>query len=94
MKPQLIFKKIDLAQTPPLMSALGQKRTLSGINAMSALPPKADIKIGSDYVRRSRPGSLAMFAAIRRASSRVNSLPAERRPGSRVVVPETKQGYK
>jgi hypothetical protein len=25
------------------MSALGQKRTLSGISAMSALPPKADI---------------------------------------------------
>jgi hypothetical protein len=29
MKPQLIFKKIDLAQTPPLMSALGQKQTFS-----------------------------------------------------------------
>ena len=27
MKYRLIFKKIDLAQTPPLMSALGQKRT-------------------------------------------------------------------
>ena len=28
MKPQLVFRKIDLAQTPPLMSALCQKRTL------------------------------------------------------------------
>ena len=27
----------------PLMSALGQKQTLSDISAMSALPPKADI---------------------------------------------------
>ena len=29
--------------TVPLMSALGQKRTLSRVGAMSALPPKADI---------------------------------------------------
>jgi hypothetical protein len=36
---------------------------------MSALPPKAEISIGSNYVRRSS-GSLAMFAANRRASSR------------------------
>jgi len=43
MKPQLIFKKIDLAQTPPLMSALGQKQTWQPGGAMSALPPKADI---------------------------------------------------
>jgi hypothetical protein len=28
----------------PPMSALGQKRTLSDISAMSALPPKADIR--------------------------------------------------
>ena len=27
----------------PLMSALGQKRTLRGVRPMSALPPKADI---------------------------------------------------
>ena len=27
----------------PLMSALGQKRTLEYVRAMSALPPKADI---------------------------------------------------
>jgi len=43
MKYRLIFKKIDLAQTPPLMPALGQKRTSQGISRMSALPPKADI---------------------------------------------------
>src|SRR6516164_6767439 len=38
---------------------------------MSALPPKADIRIASDYVRRRSSGSLAIFAAIRRVSSRV-----------------------
>jgi hypothetical protein len=43
MKYQLIFKKIDLAQTPPPMSALGQKQTSQHLHAMSALPPKADI---------------------------------------------------
>ena len=32
--------------------------------------------------RRTSPGSLAKFAAMRRASSRVSSLAAERRPGS------------
>jgi hypothetical protein len=36
MKYQLIFKKIDLAQTPPLMSALGHKRTLARVGIMSA----------------------------------------------------------
>src|SRR5215469_6053578 len=30
----------------PLMSALGQKRTLRGVRPMSALPPKADIAVG------------------------------------------------
>jgi hypothetical protein len=34
--------------------------------AMSALPPKADIRNGSDDVRRTSSDSLAMFAAIRR----------------------------
>ena len=43
MKPQLVFKKIDLAQTPPLMSALDQKQTLHHLRPMSALPPKADM---------------------------------------------------
>jgi hypothetical protein len=51
MKPQLIFKKIDLAQTPPLMSALGQKRTSRSVEGMSALPPKADIGTQSWNVR-------------------------------------------
>jgi hypothetical protein len=31
----------------PLMSALGQKRTLECVRAMSALPPKADIGTGT-----------------------------------------------
>ena len=34
------------------MSALGQKQTLSGISAMSALPPKADIRQRELNVRR------------------------------------------
>jgi hypothetical protein len=33
------------------MSALGQKRTLQDVNAMSALPPKADIPDGELNVR-------------------------------------------
>jgi hypothetical protein len=38
---------IDLNGTP--MSALGQKRTLTRLDPMSALPPKADIpEPGSD----------------------------------------------
>ena len=49
------------------MSALGQKRTLGHVRVMSALPPKSDIKLVS--VQRGNSGSLAMFAAIRRASS-------------------------
>jgi hypothetical protein len=43
---------------------------------MSALPPIADIKLVS--VQRSNSGSLAILAAIRRASSFVSSLAAER----------------
>src|SRR5215468_1028268 len=34
------------------MSALGQKRTLLRVHSMSALPPKADIRAGSDYAVR------------------------------------------
>jgi len=52
------------------MSALGQKQTLRGVRPMSALPPKADIRIASNYARRSSSATLAMFAAIRRASLR------------------------
>src|SRR6516162_3142693 len=37
------------------MSALGQKQTSEHAWIMSALPPKADIRIGSDYVRRRDP---------------------------------------
>jgi len=37
---------------------------------------------------RSSSGSLAMLAAIRRASSRVSSLGAARRPGSSSVIDE------
>ena len=50
-----------------LMSALGQKRTFDPGNAMSALPPKADIRNG--YVWRRSSGSLAMLTAIRGVSS-------------------------
>jgi hypothetical protein len=51
MKYQLIFRKIDLAQTPPLMSALGQKRTSKRVRVMSALLPKADIGTHAANVR-------------------------------------------
>jgi hypothetical protein len=59
------------------MSALGQKQTLDCCPLMSALPPKADmvqhggnvrfvpkadIRIGSDSVRRSSSGSLTILA--------------------------------
>src|SRR5215831_9483298 len=48
------------ARCAVVMSALGQKRTCQPMSGMSALPPKADIRIASDYVRRSSSGSLAM----------------------------------
>jgi hypothetical protein len=64
------------------MSALGQKRTSECVRPMSALPPKADIKLIRPHVRPSSSGSLAMFAAIHRASSLVSNLAADRRPGS------------
>ena len=55
------------------MSALGQKQTFSDISAMSALPPKADIRTWPGVSALVAPfyssGSLAMFTAIRRASS-------------------------
>jgi hypothetical protein len=41
------------------------------LHRMSALPPIADIRTSPRYAQRSSSGSLAMFAAIRRASSRV-----------------------
>src|SRR5262245_26293938 len=59
---------------------------------MSALPPIADIKIGSDYVRRAphripyvrwrlnSSGNFAMLTAIRLASSRSNNFAAVLRP--------------
>ena len=38
------------SNSEPLMSALGQKRTLSNVASMSALPPIADI-LGHEAVR-------------------------------------------
>ena len=35
--------RLQSSNREPLMSALGQKRTLGHLRAMSALPPKADI---------------------------------------------------
>ena len=64
----------------PAMS-LWVKSGHRGTSAQCPLkPPKADIKLVS--VQRGNSGSLAMFAAIRRASSLVSSLAAARRPGS------------
>ena len=60
------------------MSASGQKQTSQRVGVMSALPPIADIRTGPHYARRSNSG--AIFAAIRRASSLVSSLAADRRP--------------
>ena len=60
------------------MSALGQKRTWQQVRPMSALPPIADIKLVS--VQRSNSGSLAIFSAMRRASSRVSSFIGDSRP--------------
>jgi hypothetical protein len=48
------------------MSAMSHKRTFKCVRTMSALPPKADIKLVS--VQRNNSGSLAIFTAIRRAS--------------------------
>jgi len=38
--------KLHRSNFEPPMSALGQKRTSEGVEAMSALPPKADITSG------------------------------------------------
>ena len=43
--------KLHGSNFEPLMSALGQKRTLEYVRAMSALPPKADIGTQSWNVR-------------------------------------------
>ena len=68
------------------MSALGQKQTSRPLERMSALPPKADIyQHGRDVrftLESGHHGSLAIFAAIRRASSVVSSSAADRRPSS------------
>jgi hypothetical protein len=57
------------------MSAIGTKRTFRDVRLMSALGGKADISLwalsasvqGKDCSLRSRSGSFAMLAAIRRA---------------------------
>jgi hypothetical protein len=36
--------QLQRGNSEPLMSALGQKRTFECVRAMSALPPKADIR--------------------------------------------------
>jgi hypothetical protein len=45
----------------PLMSALGQKRTLEHVRAMSALPPKADILHCSEERRYSITSSARLL---------------------------------
>ena len=44
-----------------LISALGQKRTLRLVRVMSVLPLKGDIRIATDYARRSGSGIFAIF---------------------------------
>jgi len=44
--------------------------------------PMMDAALGSGLTNQTCSGSLAIFAAIRRASSLVSSLAADRRPGS------------
>jgi len=43
--------KLHGSNFEPLMSALGQKRTLRRVRVMSALPPKADIAESDWHVR-------------------------------------------
>src|SRR6516225_7351160 len=52
----------------PLMSALGQKRTLGHLRLLSALLPKADIRVGLGYVWPSS-GSFTTLAAISKSGS-------------------------
>jgi len=40
-------------------SGVGQKRTSQHVRTMTALPPIADIRFGSDYIRHSSSGSFA-----------------------------------
>jgi hypothetical protein len=45
------YDALRRSKSGPLMSALGQKRTLRGVRSMSALPPKADIAERDRHVR-------------------------------------------
>src|SRR5262249_1472770 len=49
------------------MSALGQKRTSEHVQSMSALPPKADIRMARITFGMVTPVSLVIFAVIRPA---------------------------
>src|SRR5262249_38587596 len=51
-----------LDRVPPVMSALGHKRTLAHVRSMSALPPKADI--GNSHDRKSRFSKLLRFGCM------------------------------
>ena len=49
----------------PLMSALGQKRTLRHVGPMSALPPKADKQPASPFVRFVPKADIVHRAALK-----------------------------
>src|SRR5262249_55201781 len=53
-EPWLITSGVYDQRNGVRMSALGHKRTLRRVHSMSALPPIADIRGGSDYVRAVR----------------------------------------
>ena len=57
--------RLHSSNPQPLMSASGQKQTSAHDPLMSALPPKADIRISSVTNRRSKSGSFATLAALR-----------------------------
>jgi hypothetical protein len=61
--------ELFVAQKPMLMSALGQKQTSRPEIAMSALPPKADIRTSPRSALRDSLGSLAI---VKRKEPRPN----------------------
>jgi hypothetical protein len=70
----------DQVKNPECETSLGVLRVRKGAGRYSSLCFSLLMRCPEDARARSKSGSLAMLAAIRRASSRVSSFAAARRP--------------
>ena len=62
--------------------ALARAGSVPSLGRIAPTPTTGTTAAGHSSVQRASSGRLAIFAAIRRAASRVSSLAADRRPGS------------